>query len=136
MRKYLIATHGTFAKGIQSSVELILGEQENLDALCAYTTDDFDLQKAIDEKLNELKEDDELVIMTDVLGGSVNNAFMNCLNNPNVHVITGVNLALVIGLISESDDTDVKTAITEAVQAAQEGILYCNLLTSEEEEDF
>lgn len=136
MRKYLIATHGTFAKGIRSSVELILGEQKNLDTLCAYTTADFDLQKAIEERLEKLGNDDELIIMTDVLGGSVNNAFMNCLNNPNVHVITGVNLALVISLMSESDDTDVRTAITEAVQTAQEGIVYCNSLISEEEEDF
>jgi mannose/fructose-specific phosphotransferase system component IIA len=30
MRKFLIATHGSFAKGIKSSLDIILGPTENI----------------------------------------------------------------------------------------------------------
>ncbi len=36
MKKILVATHGNFAEGIISSINLILGEQDNLHYMNAY----------------------------------------------------------------------------------------------------
>lgn len=37
MRKYILATHGKMAGGMQSTLEMIAGEQENLTCINAYT---------------------------------------------------------------------------------------------------
>lgn len=136
MRKYLIATHGTFASGIRTSIELIIGEQPDLDVLCAYTTEDFDLPSEIKTRLDRLEAGDELVVMTDAMGGSVNNAFMNCMDDPRVHVLTGLNLVLAIELLSAPETQDTESVIASAVQAAKDGVIYCNQLEKKEEEEF
>ena len=36
MRKFLIATHGTFANGVKSSLDIIIGQTENVFLIQAY----------------------------------------------------------------------------------------------------
>ena len=73
MRKLLFASHAYLAKGILSSLELIMGHQEQVDILCAYTEEPYDLRAEIQRRLDALGEQDELIVITDVFGGSVNN---------------------------------------------------------------
>ncbi len=47
MRKLLFASHAYLAKGILSSLELIMGHQEQVDILCAYTEEPYDLRAEI-----------------------------------------------------------------------------------------
>ena len=77
MRKLLFASHAYLAKGILSSLELIMGHQEQVDILCAYTEEPYDLRAEIQRRLDALGEQDELIVITDVFGGSVNNEFMS-----------------------------------------------------------
>ncbi len=135
MRRYLIATHGSFAEGIKSSIELIIGKQENLSTICGYLTDDFDLDAAVRPHLKAMKEGDELVVMTDVSGGSINNLFMGYINHPGVHVITGLNFPLALGLLSSDENDRVEDIIADAIVAAKDGILYCNALKEQKKED-
>ena len=37
MRKLLLASHAYLAKGVLSSLEMIMGKQEQVDVICAYT---------------------------------------------------------------------------------------------------
>ena len=98
MRKYIIATHGHMAYGIGTTLSMIVGEPENLTIINAYTEECGDptpeFKKVIDEN-----PDDDIVIMTDVFGGSVNNNAMALTSNKRVHVVTGANLALVISIV-------------------------------------
>ena len=72
MRKFLIASHAYLAKGMYSSLELIMGKQEHIHILCAYTSEEFDIKQEIQKILLDLSREDELIILTDVFGGSVN----------------------------------------------------------------
>ena len=136
MRKILFATHGTFAEGIRTTVELILGPQENLSTLCCYTTPEFDLQQAMREQLNSLQVGDELIVMTDVAGGSVNNGFMTLLGRPGIHVVTGLNFPMAVEMLTADEDEPVAQVIARVVEAAKEGILYCNETVSADDEEF
>ena len=72
MRKYVIATHGKMAEGIRSTLEIIVGPQENLICINGYTEE-------CPEPVSEMKRiveespEEEVVFMTDMLGGSINN---------------------------------------------------------------
>ena len=134
MRRYVLASHGKMAEGIKTTLEIIIGPQEDLTCVNAYTDECPDplpeFQKVIEQYPN-----DEIVIMTDMLGGSVNNNAVVLTKNPNVHVVTGMNLAVVISIIMSDQNSDTKEVIKHAIEQAREMIIYCNDLESDEEDD-
>lgn len=135
MRKILLASHACLAGGMKSSVEMVTGPQEHLSAVCAYTEETPDFKGYLETVIRDLKAEDELVIVTDVLGGSVNNEASQFKNLANVHVIAGMNLALVLSLVI-STEPDTSKLIEESIHAAKEQMMYMNREHSGEEEDF
>ena len=135
MRKILLASHACLAGGMKSSVEMVTGPQEHLSAVCAYTEETPDFKGYLETVIRDLKAEDELVIVTDVLGGSVNNEASLFKNLANVHVIAGMNLALVLSLVI-STEPDTSRLIEESIHAAKEQMMYMNREHSGEEEDF
>ncbi len=100
MRRLLVATHGRFAEGIGETLGLILGASQPLEILNAYTVPDFDMAKAAKDYVSGLGDEDELIVAADVFGGSVANAFAEYTADGRVHVVTGLNLPLLIVLVS------------------------------------
>lgn len=127
MRYFLFASHGKFADGILDSVELITGKHENIWTLGAYINEDEDIKDQISKVRNKLGQDDELIVVTDLFGGSVNNEFMNLLHDKRIHLISGLNLALVIELVTMSDHVkDPVQLINVALHNSKKLIQYCN----------
>lgn len=146
MRRLLVATHGRFAEGIGETLGLILGASQPLEILNAYTTPDFDMAKAAKDYVSGLGEEDELIVAADVFGGSVANAFAEYTADGRVHVVTGLNLPLLIVLVSMlgsegSSGNSLEEMIQNAIEEAKEGIVYVNkvieeTMQEEEEDDF
>lgn len=127
MRYLLFASHGMLAEGILHTVEMITGKQKNIWTLSAYLDEKVDLQSQVHVILKKLGENDELIVVTDIFGGSVNNEFMNLLEDPRIHLIAGLNLPLAIELASLKDSAmDSKQLITAAVRNSRNSIRYCN----------
>ena len=82
MRKILIATHATYAEGIRAAAELILGPQPEITTICAYT-EGVILEKALEEYFEACMPEDEVVVLTDIYGGSVNQACMKYMESYN-----------------------------------------------------
>lgn len=127
-KKLLIATHSVFADGIKNAMELVMGEQNSVHTLCAYTNDMTEVETPIKEIIDTLCDDEELIITTDIFGGSVNNEFMKYLSKPNIHLIAGVNLPLLFELILNFDSKNTVQMIENAVYNAREQLQYCNPL--------
>ncbi|GDX05165.1 PTS sugar transporter subunit IIA [Buttiauxella sp. WJP83] len=127
MRKFLFASHGRFADGIRDSLEMVVGKNEHISTLCAYTDDVPDLKLGVQQYFASLGCHDEVVVITDISKGSVNNEFITYLNDPRLHLVTGLNLPLLISLILESPDiNDTAELIRIALQDAKETIQYYN----------
>ena len=77
---------------------------------------------------DRLCDDEELIVTTDIFGGSVNNEFMKYLTRPNIHLIAGVNLPLLFELIMNLESENTVQMIENAVQNAREQLQYCNPL--------
>ena len=146
MRRLLVATHGRFAEGIGETLGLILGASQPLEILNAYTVPDFDMAKAAKDYVSGLGDEDELIVAADVFGGSVANAFAEYTADGRVHVVTGLNLPLLIVLLSMlgsegSSGNSLEEMIQNAIEEAKEGIVYVNkviekTMQEEEEDDF
>ena len=82
-----------------------------------------------------LSEGDALIIMTDLFGGSVNNELLNLTRKEGVHLLCGMNLAMVLSVLFADEKADIKEVMADAVREAKEGIRYCNELHTDEELD-
>ena len=137
MRKILIATHGEFAGGLKQTKDFVLGGNEKVGVLSAYTTPDVEMGREAAAVVDELEDGDELIVLTDVLGGSVANAFSGHISHPGVYVLAGVNAPMLPMLESAMDTQEL---ITQGIQAAREGCVFINGLMKqafeESEEDF
>lgn len=140
MRKLLVATHGRFASGIMETFKLIMGENEDISEISAYVEPGFDMQKEAEKKIHELNEEDELIIVADIMGGSIANTFSSYIQFEKIHIITGLNLPLLIGLAQDLDsDVSTDELIENAIQMGREGIVDLKKMIEENsdiEEDF
>lgn len=126
MIKFVLASHGKFAEGIYDSVKIIMGEQKNITVLCAYIDERSDLKKQVLSIINGLSPEDKLIVITDIFGGSVNNEFMSHVNKRNIHIVAGLNLPLLLELISRQEEADTVKMIEESLRNSKEYIQYCN----------
>ena len=127
-KKLLIATHSVFADGIKNAMELVTGEQNSVSTLCAYTNDMTEVETPIKEIIDALCDDEELIVTTDLFGGSVNNEFMKYLSKSNIYLIAGVNLPLLFELIMNLESENTVQMIETAVKNARKQLQYCNPL--------
>ncbi|TQS74255.1 PTS sugar transporter subunit IIA [Ornithinibacillus gellani] len=141
MKKILVATHAKFAEGIVSSIELILGKQENLHFINAYI-DEIPFNEKLDSFLNEhITEEDKLIIFTDVFGGSVNQTVLKYLTVENIFVISGVNLPVLLEVCMLGEQDVISTKLTEIVNSSKDQIIFANaevakVNTKQSDDDF
>lgn len=135
MRKVLIATHAQMAEGIKSTAEFIIGEKNNLTFINAYIND-IPFKDELDHFKKDLSGEDELVILTDILAGSVNQEVTLLTDRPHTHVITGVNLPLVLGVALANDTTYLDPdQLNKIIADAKDAIIYVNEFEPEIDEE-
>ena len=99
-----IITHGKMAEGIFDSVDMVLGDTENVKTNELKRGQDIDqFKEEVLKTSNELATDEGVLIFVDMFGASpYNTSLMNSrdIETTDYKVITGVNLPLVIEAIS------------------------------------
>lgn len=111
---------------MKDTVQYILPNVGEITAIAGYIDN-----SPIEEKINEVmvrdNEDTDILIFTDMLGGSVNQAFIKYINQPNVYLITGMNLPVVLTiLLNTLNKRLTDNHIREAIQEAQDQLVYVN----------
>ncbi|HVV03437.1 MAG TPA: hypothetical protein VHC96_04405 [Puia sp.] len=127
-RKFLIATHGTFAKGLKSSLDVIAGPQENVFFIQAYLDNVDSIQDELETLLKNKGPREEWVIFTDLLGGSVTNQVVRYASGEHVHIIAGVNLPLLLELVLSDPAIPVEAVVEDILIKAREQMVYVNKL--------
>lgn len=103
MKKFVVASHAKLAAGFQSTIELFAGSDHDITYISAYV-DDVDLDMEVQTFISSLADDDQAVIFTDMFGGSVNQKFVIAAQNkPNVFVVAGMNLPVILEIILSSE---------------------------------
>ena len=131
MRTVILASHGHLASGMKNTVEMILGEQEALKAFDAYTTPECNVHDTLEAMLRQ--SDGECVIVTDVLGGSVNKEAVVFAAQPGVRVITGMNLTLVATPAAEWKPVPLDELVRTGIAEAQASIQQPEFVSKEED---
>ena len=125
---YSISPGKYFAAGIKSSLDIIIGQTDNIFIIEAYTDGNKGIKEELDKILESVDALDELVVFTDLLGGSITNQVLQFALKENVYILSGMNLPLLIEVIMADPETSVAEVIETAVSSAREQIVFVNQL--------
>lgn len=119
----VVATHGNYASGLKSTVNLVCGEMENLRTIDYVAEISVtDLENKYDEAMAELKAYDKIIILTDIFGGTpFNRAAMKYAGKDNVKILAGVNFTLAYSALT-ADGDDFDGDIAEMIEDAKNEI--------------
>lgn len=136
MRQFIIASHAHFATGIKESTELLTGSRDNVHDLSMYVDGHDDVAAEAAKVIDAISADDDLVICTDLLGGSVNNEFTKIVQErPNTYLVTNMNLPLLIQLFFSDENTPTEQVVREIVDADDTRVKFVNDLIAETEDE-
>lgn len=98
-KKVILASHGELSKGMLHSVQMIAGKNEDLTCMGMMPGEHY--QPMVDAVEKEVKEnpDVQYIILTDLYGGSVCNGMTMLTGYPNVRLLAGMNMGLVINIL-------------------------------------
>lgn len=123
MRRYMLISHGRFAEGCWDTLNLFLGERNPYTTICAYV-DDQPAQQKLDDYLSTVAAGDELVICSDLMGGSVNQLVTPLLRRNGTYLVAGVNLPLLMELAAlPTDEPLTEEAIAEVVELCRKSTM-------------
>lgn len=102
MLRVFLASHAHLASGMRSSLLIFMNDCPNLTVYDAYTEGDTTtVQEHLDAFYETVKADDEVLLLSDIYGGSVNTAMCAYLEKPNTRLVSGINLAFLIEVMAE-----------------------------------
>ncbi|WP_375648781.1 PTS sugar transporter subunit IIA [Bartonella sp. OT172YNZD] len=123
----VLVTHGELAVEFLHAVEHVVGAQEKFATICIYPDDDIDQRRGdIIAAVTDTDTDHGVIILTDVFGGTPSNIAIPAIEKGRVEMIAGVNLPMLIKLISIRKCPDI--SLSDALRIAQEaGRKYINV---------
>lgn len=125
-REIILASHGKFASGILDSLELIYGKNHSITVLDCYTDENFDLAETVSQLFMRYK-DKEIIVLTDLFGGSVNNEFLQYINQDHVYLVCRLLLEKKIELVSQLDaEVETTVLIQQVLTDSKKMIQFCN----------
>lgn len=98
--------------------------------------DQDSLESKLEEFFQSIPETEQVIMVSDLYGGSVNQKMYLHLTRPNTYLITGMNLALVLALVMNTkplDREDLQTIVNDSREALR---LVEIEPTSVQEQDF
>ncbi|WP_435307622.1 PTS galactosamine/N-acetylgalactosamine transporter subunit IIA [Sebaldella termitidis] len=120
----IITGHANFALGMMSAVKLVFGSPENLKIVNFGEEDSSEvLENNIKTAIHELKECDGLLCFTDIAGGTpFQVASRLSMEEAEMRVISGTNLPMLLGVLSERDDMDLHELAEYALEVGREEV--------------
>ena len=118
----LIVTHGRLGEGLLDAMQMIAGPQEKVDFVSLKEGDSIDeLKERILNAVKILDDGSGVLVFVDMFGASPSNAAAYLLNE-NVEVITGVNLPMLLEIVSFRESSSLQELSANAMTAGVESI--------------
>ncbi|ASW49470.2 PTS sugar transporter subunit IIA [Streptococcus suis] len=136
MIKVIVVAHGQFASGILTSLKLIAGEVENIEAI------DFSEGMSAQELKARIKSailgEREVLILTDLLGGTPFKVSVELAaeqKEQNVVVLSGLNLAMILEANFSRLTDDLEQLVGKLITTSKDGIVDSVSLLAEDNYD-
>lgn len=124
----VLVTHGNLAREFIAITEHIVGKQPNIVPVCIEADDNVESRhEDIINAVKHLDEGDGVVILTDMFGGTPSNLAISVMGQSRVEVIAGINLPMMIKLISVRGTLPLEQAV---LSAQESGRKYINVASN------
>lgn len=134
----LVTGHGAFASSLLATAEMIIGPADHARAVDFPVGNSVEVLTAhVSGVINDLLADDptrEIVILSDVAGGSPSRVALMQAAAGRAHAITGTNLPLLIDALIASRTTAAPDLMTRLVTVGKDGIKDLTALVSDQGE--
>ena len=134
---FILTGHGHFANGLKSALDMVAGDQEAFEIVpfegSQAATYGDDLRAAI---VSMRENTDGVLVFVDLLGGTpFNQAMMISADVPDVQVVTGTNLPMLIELMLTRASMTLDQLVESAISVGQAGIAHMDLPSADDSSD-
>jgi PTS system mannose-specific IIA component len=128
----VLVTHGRLAAEFVAAMEHVVGAQENCIPVCIEAQDDMEEKRSeIAAAAAAVDSGAGVILLTDMFGGTPSNLAISLLGRPNLEVIAGINLPMLIKLASVRKAKSVGEAVDMAQEAGRKYISVASRLLGE-----
>ena len=121
----VIVTHGRLAEEFVFAMEHVVGPQANVESICIGPEDDMERRRHdILQAAGRVDSGKGVILLTDMFGGTPSNLAISILDKGNVEVIAGLNLPMLIKLVTVRGEETLANAVA---QAQESGRKYINV---------
>ena len=129
----VLVTHGKLATEFVAALEHVVGAQKQIAAVCIGPEDDMEgRRQEIIQRVAEVDSGEGVVLLTDMFGGTPSNLAISLIERPNVEVVAGINLPMLIKLASARTTMPLVKAVTVAQEAGRKYINVASKLLAKE----
>lgn len=125
MINILLLSHGKLAEEFLNTIKLIMGELQGVHAIGLGASEGIeDFMKRIVNEYSKINNSDEILVLTDLYGGTPTNAAIYGLlkRYENLEILTGINLPLLLEAIIRRNEPVIEL-ISSLKKAGSEGII-------------
>lgn len=134
-RVLVLASHHRMADGLKDSLLFVSSSEVEVVALSAYV-DNQPIDDAVKSLMEGFAPEDEVIVLTDMTSGSVNQKFFPYVSRPHTHLVSGMNLPLAFTIAMEdADDYLSAERMREIVEESRAEMKYVNDLASEGDDE-
>jgi PTS system mannose-specific IIA component len=121
----VLVTHGRLAVEFRAALEHVMGPQRQIETIMIDPKDDIDERRQeIIEAVKRVDSGQGVAILTDMFGGTPSNLAISVMNTPNIEVVAGINLPMLVKLATVREECPLADAV---VQAQLAGRKYINI---------
>lgn len=119
----VLVAHGNLAQSLLDVVELISGPQKAFRALAISAADNIEMKRSnLMDVIDAVDEGDGVAVLTDLFGGTPSNLAISVLGLKHIEVIAGVNVPMILKLLSIRAKDDLQTCVSKVVSEGQKHI--------------
>ena len=123
MINIVVVSHGNFGDALIRAAEMIVGPQENVRAVALMPEDSpAGFGERLDAALADWAGQDTLLLI-DLFGGTPCNVSSRRVLEPNIEVVTGMNMAMLIEAMTSRDCTPLSELVVQVTEAGQKAVV-------------
>ena len=133
----IIGSHGMFSEELLKSSEMVFGSQLNIATVTFKPGEGTDnLLEKYNDALSKLDCKDGVLFMVDLFGGSPFNAASTiAIKNPNMEIVTGVNLPMLLDVFGSRDSSTLEELVYVAENAGKNSIKKLLKISTEDSKE-
>ncbi len=119
----VLITHGNLGEEFLNAVQHILGNQKQIRSIPIYSDDDVEkCRRELLEYSKDVDSGDGVVILSDMFGGTPSNLAISVMEHGNFEVMAGINLPILVKLLTIREKTPLQQAVLEAKETGKKHI--------------